>query len=81
MFSVNPSVPFCILNQVLWFNRFIQTNTKTVFYEILPLSNINLLMQLVDRNGVFQDWNTLKHEYDLQNNLFPVDATFKCHAI
>ena len=25
-------------------------------------------MQLVGRNGVFQDWNTLKHEYDLQNN-------------
>ena len=27
-------------------------------------------MQLVDRNGVFKDWNTLKHEYDLQNNLY-----------
>ena len=27
-------------------------------------------MQLVDTNGVFKDWNTLKHEYDLQNNLY-----------
>ena len=27
-------------------------------------------MQLVDRNGVFKNWNTLKHEYDLQNNLY-----------
>ena len=26
-------------------------------------------MQLVDRNGVFKYWNTLKHDYDLQNNL------------
>ena len=26
-------------------------------------------MQLVDRNGAFKDWNTLKHEYNLQNNL------------
>ena len=29
-------------------------------------------MQLVDRNGVLKDWNTLKHKYDLQSNLhFP----------
>ena len=27
-------------------------------------------MQLVNRNGVFKDWNTLKHEYHLQNNLY-----------
>ena len=27
-------------------------------------------MQLVDRNGVFKDWKTLKHEYDLQNTLY-----------
>ena len=27
-------------------------------------------MQLVDRNGVFKNWNTLKHDYDLQNNLY-----------
>ena len=27
-------------------------------------------MQLVDRNGVFKNWNTLKHEYDLQNTLY-----------
>ena len=27
-------------------------------------------MQLVDRNGVIKNWNTLKHEYDLQNKLY-----------
>ena len=27
-------------------------------------------MDLVAKNGVFKDWNTLKHEYDLQNNLY-----------
>ena len=27
-------------------------------------------MQLVDRKGVFKDWNTLKHKYDLQNNWY-----------
>ena len=26
------------------------------------LNNINFLMQSVDRNGVFEDWNTFKHE-------------------
>ena len=26
-------------------------------------------MRLVDRNGVIKNWNTLKHDYDLQNNL------------
>ena len=27
-------------------------------------------MQLLDKNGVFKVWNNLKHEYDLQNNLY-----------
>ena len=27
-------------------------------------------MQLVDRNGAFKNWNTLKHEYDLEKNLY-----------
>ena len=27
-------------------------------------------MQLVDKNGSFKDWHTVKHEYDLQNNLY-----------
>ena len=27
-------------------------------------------MQLFHRNGVFKDWNTLKDEYNLQNNLY-----------
>ena len=27
-------------------------------------------MQLVDRKSVFQNWNTVKHEYDFQNNLY-----------
>ena len=27
-------------------------------------------MQLVDRNVSFKYWHTVKHEYDLQNNLY-----------
>ena len=27
-------------------------------------------MQLVDRDGVFKNWNTLKHEWDLRNNFY-----------
>ena len=70
IFHVNPCVPSCILNQVLRFNKFIQINQKPVFYKKFSFNNINFLMQLVDRNGAFKDWNTLKHEYDLQNNLY-----------
>ena len=69
-FYVNPCVPSCILNQVLWFNKFIQINRKPVFYKKFSLNNINFLMQLVDRNGSFKNWHTVKHEYDLQNNLY-----------
>ena len=68
-FNINPSVPSCILNQVLWFNRFIQFNNKAVFYKRFSLNNINFLMWLVDRNGVFKYWNVLKHDYDLQSIL------------
>ena len=39
-------------------------------------------MALIDRNGIFKDWNTLKHENDLQNKLFfSGNATYKCHTI
>ena len=61
-FYVNPWVPSCILNQVLWFNRFIQINRKPIFYKKLSLNDRNFLMQLVDRNDVFKDWNTFKHD-------------------
>ena len=27
-------------------------------------------MQVIDKNGVFKDWNTLKYENDKQNNLY-----------
>ena len=37
--------------------------------SLFSLNNVNSLMELVDRNGVFKDCNTLKHENDLQNNL------------
>ena len=32
-FYVNPCVPYCILNQVLCFNKFIQINRKPVFLQ------------------------------------------------
>ena len=69
-FYVNPFVLSCVLNQVLWFNQFIQINRKSVSYKKFYINNNNFLMQLVDRNGVFKDCNILKHDYDLQNNLF-----------
>ena len=70
IFYINPCFPSSILNQVLWYNKFIQINRKPVFYKKFSLNNINFLMQLVKRNGVFKDWNTLKHGYHLQNNLY-----------
>ena len=82
IFYVSPCVPSCILNQVLWFNKFIQINRKPVFYKKLSLNNINFVMQLVDRNRVFKNWDTLKREYDLQNNLyFQIDAMQLISAI
>ena len=55
---------------ILWFNKFIQINRKPVFYKKFSSNNIDFLMQLADRNGVSKNWNTLKNEYDLQNNLY-----------
>ena len=58
-----------MLNQVLWFNKFIQINKKPVFYKKCSSNNINFLMRLVDRNGVFKNWNIPGHKYYLKNNL------------
>ena len=42
---------------------------KPAFYKKFALNNA-MQLQLVDRNGVFKELNTLKHEYDLQSNLY-----------
>ena len=55
----------CILYQILWFNRSIQINRKPVFYNKLSLNIANFLMQLVDRDQVFNYWNIPEEEYDL----------------
>ena len=43
IFYVNPCVPSCIQNLILWFNKFIQINRKPAFYKKLSLNNINFL--------------------------------------
>ena len=53
--NINLCVPSCLLNQVLWFNKFIQINRKPVLYKKFYSNNINFLMQLVDRIGVFKN--------------------------
>ena len=55
IFYVNPCVPSCMLNQVLWFHKFIQINRKPVFYKRFSLNNINFLMQLVDGDGFLKN--------------------------
>ena len=47
-----------MLNQVLWFNRFIQIATIPVLYINFSLNNMNFLTHLVGRNGGFNVFKT-----------------------
>ena len=47
--------PFLHTKSGFMVTKFIQINRKPVFYKKFSSNNINFLMQLVDRNGVFKN--------------------------
>ena len=65
IFYVSSCIYSCILYQILWLNRSIQINRKPVFYNKFSLNIANFLMQLVDRDRVFNYCNIPEEEYDL----------------
>ena len=60
--SYDPSVPSTILSQHLWFNRHIKIGSNSAYFSNFSNHGINFISNLVDINGRYKSWNTIKYE-------------------
>ena len=63
--SYDPSVPSTILSQYLWFNKHIKIGNNTVYFSHFPNDGISFIGNLVEINGKYKSWDTIKYEYNL----------------
>ena len=65
--SYNPSVPSTILSQYLWFNKHIKIGNNSAYFSHFSNHGINFIGNLVDINGRYKSWDTIKYGYNLTN--------------
>ena len=52
-------------NQILWHNKYIKIDNKTIFSSSLSAKGINFVGQLFQNNQQIKKWDELKTEFDL----------------
>ena len=66
-FNTPPEPCSCILSQLLWYNKYVWINKKTLNFKRLSDRNVNFVMDLLDNSGKIKSWNVLKMEYNLNH--------------
>ncbi len=61
----NPSNIIQILNQSLWFNAFISSNTDITFIGNWSIKGINQIKDVIDKNAIFMTHSQLIQKYDI----------------
>ena len=69
-FTVSPDLPSCILSSFLWYNKDILISNKPIYFKHLSNNNLNYVTELFDETGNTKEWMKLKHEFNLNNNLY-----------
>ena len=69
-FTVFPDLPFCILSSFLWYSKDILISNKPIYFKHISNNNLNYVTQLFDDTGNTKEWMKLKHEFNLNNNLY-----------
>ena len=69
-FNTQTEFPSCILNQFLWYNKYVRITEKTVYYKRFSEHNINYVMDLLDNSGKFKSWHVFKTEYNLSHKFY-----------
>ena len=69
-FSSDPIVPSCILNQFIWYNKYIKVDGSPIFFKNISLKGINYLSHLINETGTFKTWSEIKREYNLDDGMF-----------
>ena len=65
----HPSAPSTILSQCLWFKKHIKTGNNSVYFFNYSNHGINFISNLVDINGKYKSWDTMKYEYNLTDKV------------
>ena len=66
-FTVSPELPSCILSSSLWYNKDTLITNKSIYFKHFSNNNLNYVTQLF---GNIKEWIKLKHEFNLNNNLY-----------
>ena len=69
-FTVSPDLPSCILPSFLWCNKDILISNKPIYFKHFSNNNLNYVTQLFDDTGNTKEWIKLKHQFNLNNNLY-----------
>ena len=59
-----------ILGQSLWNNKFICAKSTSVYVEYLSEKGITKIYDLVNRDGVFKNWDSVSQEFNLRPTHF-----------
>ena len=67
--SSSPSLPSAIASQVIWYNKHIKVDNKTLYNFKISRNDINYAGQLFKYDGKPKLWVELKNEFNLQGQL------------
>ena len=65
--SVSPNIPSTITSQVIWFNKHINIDNKSLCNNSLANQVINHVRQLFKENGMTKEWLDIKTQFNLSN--------------
>ena len=66
-FIASPVTPSSVLRQFLWYNIYIEIDSKAVCLKLFSTKNITFITQLFNTDRSVKNWNILKTKYALQN--------------
>ena len=67
--SSSPSLLTAIASQVIWYNRCVKVDNKTLYNFKISRKDVNYVGQLFKYNGKPKLWEELKNEFHLQDQL------------
>ena len=65
--SLSPNIPSTITSQVIWFNKHIKIDSKSLYNNSLANKGINHVGQLFKEDGMTKAWLGIKTQFNLSN--------------
>ena len=65
--AVSPNIPYTITSQVIWFNKHIKIDNKSLCNNSLANQGINHVGQLFNENDMTKAWIDIKTQFNLSN--------------